>query len=181
VVPGEPQPWERAGLAPFIKDGKARVHVYTPKRTDEYETRVAHFARLALRQTPAWIDVALAPGARFRIHLHFVTTNERADLDNCKKAVLDGIKRASTYRLELPRLVRGKLTKPRKIFLYGVYSDDVKVDEALVSICRNPSGAEPRTEVTLEPATDKLEVPLWMQLAMEAGWAPHGMQVGGVT
>jgi hypothetical protein len=70
--------------------------------------------------------------------------------------------------------------QPRKVFVSGVYKDDVRVSEGLISIQRTKE-REPRTEVMVELATVDLQVPLWMQLAIENGWAPQAMMQGSVT
>ena len=175
VVPGEPFPWERAGAHGYLDaDGRPKVRSYTPGRSAEFETRVAHFTRAALVKTPEWRELALSD-ARFRVHIHFVTGQPRGDLDNFKKAVLDGMKKANAYRPELPRIAKGRLVQPKKVFESGVYRDDVRVTEGLVSIHRTKE-KEPRTEILVEPATVLLEVPLWMQVAIENGWKPEMMQ-----
>jgi Holliday junction resolvase RusA-like endonuclease len=181
VVPGEPVPAARPRVVPrysgkkggprrLITDGAGRpiLSAYTEKETEEYEQRVAAFARAALQAHPEWLMVAMSD-ARFLVHLYFFRSpKNRGDKDNYEKAALDGIKKVNQYREEPPKKPGGRSTK---IFLSGVFRDDARVTQGIVALNTITRG-EPRTEICVEPAIEQLAEPLWMRVAIERGWRP---------
>lgn len=179
IVPGEPFPCERTRATAFMKDGKPKARVYTPERTTEYEERVAAFTRKALQRFPEWAKLAHTD-AFFRVHIHWVTT-QKGDKDNFEKAVLDGMKKANHYQQPPGKVVGHRFVTPRKVFVWGLIRDDSRVLQGLQSIDRTGVDTESRTEIVVETCNPRLEVPLWMQIAIERGWAPKAMMQGSVT
>lgn len=90
VIPGEPVGKGRPrSMIMRKRDGSQFVHVYTPKETVAYETRVRTLAQLAVNQA-RW---APKPAARFRVLLRVFRTHEGRgpDLDNVLKGILDSL------------------------------------------------------------------------------------------
>lgn len=166
VVPGEPQPWQRAGATIIA----GHVHHYTKKETDKYEDLVAHFCRQALAANPGWQAIAQS-AVRFRIHWYAVTTNPGADVDNVYKSLLDGMMRASDYLLLPPKKPGGR---PRKEWIGGPFRDDrlVKQGDQAVDVRKDKT---PRLEVYLTTATEPIDGFLWQHIAAEHGWTPPPM------
>lgn len=166
IVPGPPQAWQRTGVCGFTrKDGSIGARLFTQQKTGEYEQRVAFASRAAFSRRPDWVELALS-GAVFRLHLHFIRSAVRGDLDNFAKAALDGMKKGNHYKPHPTEKLRGK---PRLIFTAGLFRDDAQITQLLLSMHTDPK-AEPRTEVLLETASMTLEEPLWMRCAHEAGF-----------
>jgi len=176
VVPGHPVPCARPRAVPVmgrggvavLQDGRPLLRAYIPPETSDYERHVTDFARVALAAHPQWSPVALSPSVRFRVSIHFVRTGGQGDLDNFAKSVLDGIKKVNAYRLDPNRMVRGK---PAKIFVSGIFRDDRLIMQLLLSQHVHPK-AEPRAEILVETAPAELTEPLWMRVALDAGWRP---------
>lgn len=79
IVPGRPIPKERARIR---KDGRA----YTPKRTREYQTLVGWCCRQAMGARPPFSGPVTVG-----ICLRYRAKTRPADVDNCAKAILDGL------------------------------------------------------------------------------------------
>lgn len=110
TVPGTPQPKQRPRRS-------ATGVWYTPRPTQQYEQRVAGYA--------------LAAGARWRPGTYAVTVGlyfpdrRRRDVDNCVKALLDGLNGV-------------------------VWADDAEVTQLRITKHLDPHN--PRTEVVVRPA-----------------------------
>lgn len=177
AIPGPPVPCQRVRATVLRRgkfgppvtraDGSPVVHMYTPAETETYERHVAAVTTQVLTDHPTWAELALS-NTFFRVHLHFVITAQRGDPDNYQKSVLDGIKKANRYR---PEFAPG-LKKPRQVFIWGVYRDDSRVRQTLVSVNVDPRG-QARCEVLVEPTCGVLVEPLWMAIAREQGWGPR--------
>jgi|TARA_Y100000310_G_scaffold109308_1_gene107737 Holliday junction resolvase RusA-like endonuclease len=99
VVPGEPQPKERPR---FVRRGNF-VTTYTPKKTAEYEKRVAKYATEAGAEPHAGVHVELIIYASFPIpkskpkwwklaaESGLMPKTTKPDIDNVLKIVLDAL------------------------------------------------------------------------------------------
>jgi Holliday junction resolvase RusA-like endonuclease len=123
VVEGPPQPKERARMG-------AGGRWFTPKRTREYETRVANAALVAMqllkRSGHVW-----PRDAAYRVELLVCFPDARKrDGDNVLKAVLDGLNPRGKSRMD------------------GVWRDDSQVDTS--TVVRRVDRTRPRVEVVVE-------------------------------
>lgn len=169
VVPGHAVASQRVNKVPIIKPGgKLGIRGFTPPESREFMERVALHARAAFQRHPNWAELSAGVGAIFRVHLHFVRNRQQGDADNMAKGVLDGIKKANRYRPDPTK--RDRFGRPRQIFVDGIFRDDARVTQLLISITTDPR-AEERTEVVIETASMVLHEPLWLRCALEAGMA----------
>jgi len=91
VIPGRPQPWERAGVATRDRRGRPlwRPRFYTKKKTRAFETEVRLRVRWSMRDYDG-PDRFSAFGLRLYVS---VRRRRSGDLDNVAKGILDACNR----------------------------------------------------------------------------------------
>jgi Holliday junction resolvase RusA-like endonuclease len=108
IVPGPCEPKGR----PRVRRRGQHVRLYTPKVTEDYEERVAAYARLAAAELGGWVvgrrvplrlEVEVVCRRPGRLWRKVDDNGERApvtvrpDLDNYVKSILDGLQRAELF------------------------------------------------------------------------------------
>lgn len=146
VVPGVPVPKERPRV--FTPKGAKFPIATTPPKTRAFEGLVKLYAQQAVARNGAWGAFAKEhpTGRLYRVQLHFVLNADRGDWENFAKAVLDAMNGVA-------------------------YADDRQILQATVSLFIHKR-AVARSEIVVELVETQLDRPLWMQMAMEAGWLP---------
>lgn len=83
-VPGDPQPKQRARVA--------GGHAYTPRRTSDYEQRIAAHALQARQEWQRGREAWPLTGTYYAVRVAFARDVLTGDSDNVVKAVMDGLR-----------------------------------------------------------------------------------------
>ena len=150
IVPGPVAASERVRKIPFLKPGGGLgVRGVTPAKSRDYMQFASFYASRAAAAVPLWTPIVQKKQA-VRVHLHVIREKWLGDIDNFVKQILDALGQSK-----------------------AVFFNDNRVTELLASIRTDPkAGQGQRAEITVEPASALLEVPLWMQCAIESFWSP---------
>lgn len=135
TIPGNPIPKARPRV--IVKDGKAKVHAYTPKRTKDYEEYVKELIIIYWRDAPLTCPLS--------VRLLFYRENRiQVDIDNLAKSILDalqGVVFENDNQIEILHLEKyADETSPR-VEIELTYSEAKEQDGEL---CRNDGARLPK-------------------------------------
>jgi Holliday junction resolvase RusA-like endonuclease len=93
-IEGKPIPKERPNFCVVKRFGIENKRVYTPKKTSEWETKIAWLTKMYYKSIPTEMPVDIIAHFIFRRN----NKGRPADIDNLLKSLLDGLKKGGLFK-----------------------------------------------------------------------------------